>query len=78
LHYAAVTLGNASLYIRYLIEKQNVSAFLTNNEGLTPRGLAEKSDRQKFHRVIKNLKKYEGLELSKKEPEVVERHVTVY
>ena len=45
LHYAAVTQGNASLYIRYLIEKQTVSAFVINKEGLTPRGLAEKTDR---------------------------------
>ena len=47
-----------------------MSLFAENREGLTPRGLAEKRDRQKFHRVIKTLKKYEQMELDRKEPEV--------
>ena len=40
LHYAAVTQGNASLYIRYLIDKQNISAFTKNKAEQTPRELA--------------------------------------
>ncbi len=62
LHYAAVTQGNASLYIRYLIDKQNVSVFAKNKAQQTPRELAEYQDRAKFHRVIKNLKNYEAKE----------------
>ena len=78
LHYAAVTQGNASLYIRYLIEKQKVSAFVKNTVGQTPRQLAEAKDIAKYHRVIKNLRKYEQQELAKRKPEIVERRVTVY
>ena len=33
LHYAAVTQGNANLYIRYLIEKQSISPFIKNLKG---------------------------------------------
>ena len=43
-----------------------MSVFIKNNEGLTPRGLAEKISKSKYHRVIKNLKKYESIEESKK------------
>jgi ankyrin repeat protein len=62
LHYAAVTQGNANLYIRFLIEKQAMSVFIQNKKGQTPRQLAEQTDVAKFHRVIKTLKKYESLE----------------
>ena len=76
LHYAAVTQGNANLYIRYLIEKQHMSVFIKNNAGKTPRELAEHKDKAKYHRVIKNLKNYEAKELSRKKPEIIEK--TVY
>lgn len=39
-----------------------MSAFLTNKDGLTPRLLAEKISKSKYHRVIKNLKNYEAKE----------------
>ena len=78
LHYAAITQGNASLYLRYLIEKRGVSTFVTNNAGLTPRQLAETTDKAKFHRVIKNITNYEVKENAKKKPEIVERILKVY
>ena len=76
LHYAAVTQGNASLYIRYLIDKQGLSAFTKNKAEQTPRELAEHNDRAKFHRVIKNLKNYEAKETARLKPEILEQ--TVY
>ena len=42
-----------------------MSVFLKNNDKLTPRELAEKLGKQKFHRVIKNLKNYEAKETTK-------------
>jgi len=36
-----------------------MTPFMKNNEALTPRALAEKLGKQKFHRVIKTLKNYE-------------------
>ncbi len=71
LHYAAVGQGNANLYIRYLIEKQQISPLIKNKEGLNPRELAEKTDKAKFHRVIRNLSNYEAKELAKVKPEKV-------
>ena len=76
LHYAAVTQGNANLYIRYLIEKQNMSVFTKNSKDQTPRELAEQKDKGKYHRVIKTLKNYEAKALAKKKPEIIEK--TVY
>ncbi len=43
-----------------------MSAFSKNKEGLSPRELAEKEDKKKFHRVIKHLKNYEQKEIEKK------------
>ena len=77
LHYAAVTQGNASLYIRYLIDKQHVSAFTHNKAGQTPRQLAEHKDIAKFHRVIKNLKNYEAKETAKQKPLIIEEKVYI-
>ncbi|CDW78142.1 ankyrin repeat family protein [Stylonychia lemnae] len=65
LHYAAIGQGNANLYLRYLIEKQGMSVFIKNAEKLTPKELAEKLSKQKYHRVIKNLKNYEAKETVK-------------
>ena len=40
LHYAAVTQGNASLYIKYLVEKCKMSIFTKNRQGMTAREYA--------------------------------------
>lgn len=37
LHYAAIGQGNASLYIKYLCEKQGMSVLVKNKQRLTPR-----------------------------------------
>ena len=42
-----------------------MSAFIKNKDGLTAKELAEKNSKQKFHRVIRNLKKYEDIETAK-------------
>lgn len=56
LHYAAIGQGNASLYIKYLCEKQGMSVLVKNRQRLTPRQHAQREDRFKFHRVIKVLR----------------------
>ena len=59
LHYAAVGQGNASLYIKYLVEKCKMSVMVTNKHRLTPRMHAQRADRFKYHRVIKVLRELE-------------------
>ena len=65
LHYAAIGQGNANLYIRYLVEKRGLSVFQKNKEGQTAREQVEKTDKKKYHRVIKALKTYEQKEIEK-------------
>ena len=42
-----------------------MSVFIMNKDKQTPRELAEKISKQKYHRVIKNLKNYEAKETAK-------------
>jgi ankyrin repeat protein len=37
LHYSAIGQGNATLYIKYLVEKHSMSVFAKNKNRLTPR-----------------------------------------
>ena len=62
LHYAAVGQGNASLYIKFLVQTHNMSVFVKNKNRLTPRQHAQRNDRFKFHRVIKLLRDLEEKE----------------
>lgn len=64
LHYAAVGQGNATLYIKYLCEKQGMSVLVKNKQRLTPRQHAQRVDRFKFHRVIKVLRQMEEKEMN--------------
>ena len=59
LHYAAVTQGNAALYLKFFIEKCGINVFVKNRQGLTAREYAQKVDRFKFHRVVKLLREME-------------------
>jgi hypothetical protein len=59
LHYSAIGQGNATLYIKYLVEKHDMSVFMKNSNRLTPREYAQRSDRFKFHRVIKYIRELE-------------------
>jgi len=54
-----------------------MSTFIKNKAGLTPRELAESKDKAKYHRVIKNLKKYEAIEISRRPPEIIEKRVVI-
>ena len=54
-----------------------MSTFIRNKAGQTPRELAENKDKAKYHRVIKNLKKYETIEIAKRPPEIIEKRVVV-
>ena len=64
LHYAAIGQGNATLYIKYLSEKQGMSVLVKNKQRLTPRQYAQRTDRFKFHRVIKVLREMEEREMN--------------
>jgi len=59
LHYAAVTQGNAALYLKFLVDKCKLNVFAKNRAGLSPREYAQKVDRFKFHRVVKLLREME-------------------
>jgi len=60
LHYAAVTQGNAALYIRFLAKQGQLSVLkVLNKNGLTARQYAQKVDRFKYHRVVKLLRELE-------------------
>ena len=59
LHYAAVTQGNAALYLRFFVEQCKMNIFLKNRQGLTAREYAQKVDRFKYHRVVKLLRELE-------------------
>ena len=56
LHYAAITQGNAALYLKFLVEKCNMNVFMKNRAGLSAREYAQKVDRFKYHRVIQLLR----------------------
>jgi len=77
LHYAAVTQGNAALYLKFFVEKCAINVFVKNRQGLTARQYAQKVDRFKFHRVVKLLRDMEQKTIeSLVIKEEVERHVT--
>ena len=59
LHYAAVTQGNAALYLKFFVEKCNMNVFMKSRLGLTAREYVQKVDRFKFHRVVKLLREME-------------------
>ena len=66
LHYAAVTQGNAALYIRFLVKQGGLSVTnLLNKTGFTARQYAQKVDRFKYHRVVKLLRELEQEELER-------------
>lgn len=62
LHYSSIGQGNATLYIKYLVEKHGMSVLMKNTNRLTPRQHAQRADRFKFHRVIKALREIEEKE----------------
>lgn len=59
LHYAAVTQGNAALYLKFFVDKCSINVFVKNRQGLSAREYAQKVDRFKFHRVVKLLREME-------------------
>ena len=59
LHYAAVTQGNAALYLKFFVDKCGINVFIKNRQGLSAREYAQKVDRFKFHRVVKLLRQIE-------------------
>jgi hypothetical protein len=56
LHYAAVTQGNAALYIRFFVDKCGLNVFIKSRSGQSAREFAQKVDRFKYHRVVKLLR----------------------
>ena len=56
LHYAAITQGNAALYLKFFVEKCGINVFVKNKQGMSAREYAQKVDRFKFHRVVKLLR----------------------
>lgn len=59
MHYAAITQGNAALYLKFFVEKCQVNVFVKNRQGLTAREYAQKVDRFKYHRVVRLLRDME-------------------
>ena len=59
LHYAAITQGNAALYLKFFVEQCKMNVFIKNRQGLTAREYAQKVDRFKYHRVVKLLRELE-------------------
>lgn len=59
LHYAAVTQGNAALYIRFFVDKCGLNVFIKSRSGQSAREYAQKVDRFKYHRVVKLLRQLE-------------------
>ena len=65
LHYAAITQGNAALYLKFLVEKCNMNVFMKNRAGKSAREYAQQVDRFKYHRVVKLLREMEQDTLDK-------------